>query len=179
VTSIDAVEMIKQFPERVSCFSLSFHGDSVYIGILRFVVQWNVVTDAVVRLEGYQGLIFSLFAQFDPTLILGQIYGLDVSSDGSVVVGAGHEVVMAHSTATGAALWRKEVPDWVWSLRIHGGVVVIPVDNSNTLVLDVTTGQKLHTLPSAGENVRGVCVFDGLTIYVTCFQLFTHTILLI
>ena len=70
------------------------------------------------------------------------------------------------------------MPGIVWTLRIHGGVVVVPVDSSNTVVLDVTTGQQLHILPSAGENVRGVCVFDGLTSDVIFFQLFTHTILL-
>ena len=49
----DAVEMIKQFPERAYCYSLSFHGDVVYIESYRCVIQWNVVTDAVARLEGY------------------------------------------------------------------------------------------------------------------------------
>jgi hypothetical protein len=51
----------------------------------------------------------------------------------------------------------------VWSLRIHGGVVVVPVDNGNTVVLDVTTGHQVHTLPSSGKGVHGICVFDGLT----------------
>ena len=52
----DTVEMIKQFPERVENSSLSFQGDVVYIGVMECVIQWNVVTDAVVRLEGYSGL---------------------------------------------------------------------------------------------------------------------------
>ena len=51
--SYDTVEMIKQFPEGVDCESLAFHGDVVYIGSYECVIQWNVVTDAVVRLEGY------------------------------------------------------------------------------------------------------------------------------
>ncbi len=42
-------------------------------------------------------------------------------------------------------------------------MVVVPVDNSNIVVLDVTTGHQLHTLPSAGRGVSGICVFDGLT----------------
>jgi outer membrane protein assembly factor BamB len=80
------------------------------------------------------------------------------------VVGGSNKIVIAHNTATGAVLWRKEMPDLVQSLRIHGGVVVVPVDNSNTVVLDVTTGHQLHALPSAGELVMSVCVFDGLAI---------------
>ncbi len=55
--SSDTVEMIKQFPEDVSCFSLSFHGDYVYIGSNNCVIRWNVLTDVVVRLGGYFGLI--------------------------------------------------------------------------------------------------------------------------
>ena len=47
-------------------------------------------------------------------------------------------------------------------------MVVVPVDNSNTVVLDVTTGHQLHTLPSAGDGVHGICVFDGLTIDAIC-----------
>jgi hypothetical protein len=47
------VEMIKQLPEEdVDCNSLSFHGDNVYIGTYE-CIKWNVVTDTVVRLEGY------------------------------------------------------------------------------------------------------------------------------
>jgi hypothetical protein len=55
VMSFDTVEMIKQFPERISCSSLSFHGDVVYIASNRCVVQWNVVTDTIVPLKGYPG----------------------------------------------------------------------------------------------------------------------------
>ncbi len=78
------------------------------------------------------------------------------------MVGASNMVMVAHNAATGAVLWRKEMPGRVWALRIHGGVVVVPVDNSNTVVLDVTTGHQLHTLPSAGKSVMSICVFDGL-----------------
>ena len=53
------VEMIKQFPDKIiGCHSLSFHGDVVYIGSLRVILQWNVVTNLVVRLNGSSGLIF-------------------------------------------------------------------------------------------------------------------------
>ncbi len=52
----DVVEMIKQFPEHVYCFSLSVHGGNVFIGSYRSVRQWNVVTDNVVPLEEYSGL---------------------------------------------------------------------------------------------------------------------------
>ena len=79
------------------------------------------------------------------------------------MVGGSKKAVIAHTTTTGAVLWRKEMPGILWTLRIHGGVVVVPVDNSNTVVLDVMTGHLLHTLPSAGDYVHGICVFDGLT----------------
>ena len=56
--SSDTVEMIKQFPERDTSPSLSFHGDVAYIGDIQCAIQWNVDSDAVVKLEGYPGLIF-------------------------------------------------------------------------------------------------------------------------
>ncbi len=59
--SYDTVEMIKQYREKnVRCWSLSLHGDVVYIGGHRFIVQWNALTDTIVRLEGYPGLAFSV-----------------------------------------------------------------------------------------------------------------------
>ena len=55
----DIVEMIKQFPDpRVDCYALSFKGDIVYIGGVRFVTQWNLDTDYCVKLEGYTSLVF-------------------------------------------------------------------------------------------------------------------------
>ena len=95
-------------------------------------------------------------------LFLGPVSGFEVSPDGSVVIGASYNIVIAHNTATGAVIWRKKMSDGVSAFRIHGGVAVVPVDNSNTVVLDITTGHQLHTLPSAGCNMRGICVFDGL-----------------
>ena len=70
---------------------------------------------------------------------------------------------MAHNTATGAVLWRNELPNNVWSLRIHAGVVVVPVDFNETVVLDITSGHHIHAMPSVGDDVNGICVFDGLT----------------
>ncbi len=103
------------------------------------------------------------FAVRGITLLLGRISGLDVSPDGSVVVGSSDDVVIAHDTATGAALWRKKMAGFVPTLRIHEGWVVVPSCNSKTVVLDITTGNLLHTLPSAGDHVSGICVFDGLS----------------
>jgi hypothetical protein len=57
----DAVEMIKQFPERYICRALSFHGDDVYIASSVCVIQWNVVIDTIIRLEGYSSLTFFQF----------------------------------------------------------------------------------------------------------------------
>ncbi len=77
--------------------------------------------------------------------------------------------VIAHNTATGAVLWSKEqLLGIVYTLRIHGGVVVIPVDYFKTVVLDLTTGRQLYTLPSAGVDARGLCVFDGLISEISC-----------
>ncbi len=85
------------------------------------------------------------------------------------MVGASENAAIAHNTATHAVVWRKQMPALVCTLCIHGGVVIVAVNNGNTVVLDVTTGTQLHTLPSAGEYVRGICVFDGLAIDVICF----------
>ncbi len=63
------VEMIKQFPEREFCYSLSFHGDVAYNGSYEYVIQWNIVTDAVVRLEGYPGLIIISLYLLDISLL--------------------------------------------------------------------------------------------------------------
>jgi hypothetical protein len=93
------------------------------------------------------------------------------------VVGGGNTVVMVHNTVTCEVLWRKDMPGWVESLRIHGGVVVVAVENSNTEVLDVTTGHQLHTLPSAAMVVKGLCVFDGMTSNVVTFADFHPVIL--
>ncbi len=59
MTPYVAVELIKQLPNEphFNCFSPSFHGDVVYIGSYMHIIQWNVVTDSVVRLEGYPSLI--------------------------------------------------------------------------------------------------------------------------
>ncbi len=79
------------------------------------------------------------------------------------MIGASNKAVIAHNTATGAVLWRKEMPGRIYTLRFHGGVVVATVNNSNTLVLDVATGDQVHTLPRTTETILGLCVFDGLT----------------
>ncbi len=71
--------------------------------------------------------------------------------------------MVAHDTTTGALLWRNEMSGNVWSLCIHGGVVVVPVEDENIVVLDVSTGHQQHVLPSAGRLVYGVCVFEGLS----------------
>ena len=103
------------------------------------------------------------------TLFLGHVHGLDVSLDGSVVVGASESIVIAHNTATGAELWRKEMDREVETLRIHGDVVFAVVNKSKTVVLDVSTGHQIHALPTFGKGVNGVCVFDGLTGEYVCF----------
>ncbi len=103
------------------------------------------------------------------TLFLGIIYALDVSLDGSVAVGASHQHVLAHDTATRAVLWQRDMAGDVWTLRIHGGVVVVPVDYSNFVVLDVTTGHQIYSIPSTAEDVHGICVFDGLGCNAICF----------
>jgi hypothetical protein len=162
----DTVAMIKQSPERYDGNSLAIHGDVVYIACRGCVIQWNLATDLVVKHEGYTSLHFTpLSLCFLFMIVLDEdIYALDVSSDGSVMVSGNRSDAIAHNTATGAVLWRKYVSGRIRTLCIHGGVVVVPVDNSNTEVLDVTTGHIVHILPSAGENIKGICVFDGLAL---------------
>ncbi len=57
IMSYDTVEMIKEFPQRIACRSLSAQGDVVYIASLNCIIQWNVVSDAAMSLDGYHGLI--------------------------------------------------------------------------------------------------------------------------
>ena len=51
----DTVEMIKHFPENLSCNGLGIHSAAVYIVSHARIVQWNVATDVVVKLDGYPG----------------------------------------------------------------------------------------------------------------------------
>ncbi len=64
------VEMIKQIPEPGFRFSLSIHGNVVYIvSFCKRVIQWNVVTDSVVMLEGYTGLSLLQLCPLGTTLV--------------------------------------------------------------------------------------------------------------
>ena len=65
----------------------------------------------------------------------------------------------------------KDIRGFVSSLRIHGGVVVVPVGGCKTEVRDLATGHFLHILPSAGVAL-GICVFDGLINSMTCVVAF-------
>ena len=56
----DIVERIKQFPDYMRGHALSFLGDVVYIGGHQHIAQWNVVTDTVVKLEGYDGMVLRI-----------------------------------------------------------------------------------------------------------------------
>ncbi len=96
-------------------------------------------------------------------MFLGYIHAIAISNDGGTAIGGGGEVLIAHNTATCAVIWRKELSGSVWSLCIHNDVVVVPVNGSETVVLDISNGNQIHALPSAGEYVYGICVFDGLT----------------
>jgi hypothetical protein len=167
-TYLVVVEMVKQFAnEVVSCSSLLFHGDFVYIGCYD-VCKWNVVTDSIVRLEGYPGLNYSVVLSLIFYVLLDRVYALDISSDGSVVIGCSNKIVLAHDTDTDTIFWRRKMLMGVWSLCIHGSVVVVPVDNSETLVMDVATGHQILTMPCAGSCISGIRVFDGLTGHVVC-----------
>ncbi len=118
---------------------------------------------------------FIFFVLLGLILNLGDVRGLDVSPDGSFVIGTSDDVIYAYNTATGALLWREVMPGSVHTLRIHGGVVVVPVDDMNTVVLDVATGHQLHSLPSAVKDVRGICVFDGLISgVISSLPIFSH-----
>ncbi len=94
------------------------------------------------------------------------------------MVGCSKHTVIAHDTVTCAIIWQKEVSGRVWTLRVHGGVAIVPVSGHDTLVIDVSTGHQVHAMPSAGENVYGLCVFDGLISHLIfpCFCFFLHRI---
>ncbi len=78
--------------------------------------------------------------------------------------------MIAYSTTEGTMLWQTQINGQLFSLRIHSDVVLVPVEDSETLVVDVTSGHQIHTLPSAGKYVHGICVFDGLTSSVGLFS---------
>ncbi len=125
-----------------------------------------MVTDAIVRLEGDHdaGLIYHHFlsSRFFSPFFKDYKNVLDVSPDLSVVVVGNRHVVIAHNTVTGAMLWRKELQSSFQTFCIHGGLVVLPVHGCDTVLLDVTTGHQLHSMPTAWINVHGICVFDGM-----------------
>jgi hypothetical protein len=64
----------------------------------------------------------------------------------------------------------------VSSLRIHKGVIGVPVDNSYTVVLVVATGHQLHVLPAAGELLLGICLSDGLVKFVFLTGMFSSCV---
>ena len=95
---------------------------------------------------------------------------MDVSPDGNIMIGGctffkfGPFVAIARNTVTGAELWRKQIRYFRTAsrnrFRIHGDVVVIPQMGEKTLVLDITNGHTVLTLPSIQTCF---CVLDGLT----------------
>ncbi len=93
------------------------------------------------------------------------------------MIGGSRNVVIAFNTTSKApALWRM-TPDDVWSsyifnLRIHGDVVVVPFYGNKTMVIDIATGHTIQTLPLSGIDARTTCVFDGLTSDKVCW--FSH-----
>jgi hypothetical protein len=91
------------------------------------------------------------------------IESIDISCDSSLVISACSRVVIAH-LVSGEALWRKDVSNSnvVWSLRIQGDVVLVPVSDRETMVLEMMTGRQIHSLPSAGMSICGICAFAGL-----------------
>jgi hypothetical protein len=106
-------------------------------------------------------------------LFLGQVAVFDVSLDGNIVVGKWHNLMIAQ-TATGEVLWQKEMNDEIIALRIHGGVIAVVPENCNTVVLDISSGEQIHELPSAGKHVLAICVFDGLAPGLALFFIFSH-----
>ncbi len=94
--------------------------------------------------------------------ILDFVCLFEVSGDGSIVIGANGKVLIAHNTATGALRWRMVMHSYVQALRIHGSVVVVAIDDSNTVVIDVNTADQIDSLPATGRWVTSLCVFDGL-----------------
>jgi hypothetical protein len=93
------------------------------------------------------------------------------------VVGASQKLVIAYSTSTCGSIWQKEMCGNVWSIRIHGSVLVVPVNDSETAVLDVSTGQLTNVLPSKLKDIDGICVFDGLKTMIDVFYFYNPTLL--
>ncbi len=155
---------------RSESHSLVVHGDFVYMAHQSYTLQWCLITNLRVTFEGSGMLfMFALFFVLRFLLSLGAIiYVVDIAPDGRVVVAGGFKVMIAHDAATGEVLWRREMPGKIQSLRIHGNVVVAPVYGSMIAVLDLTSGDQIHTLPSAGNDVNGICVFDGLAEDLFC-----------
>ena len=86
-----------------------------------------------------------------------------MTGDGSVVVCASSEgCVVATDVASKTQLWTREMEGSVYTLRIHGSLVVVPVYNASTVVLDVMTGARLHEYPKLAGATYDMVLFDGL-----------------
>ncbi len=100
-------------------------------------------------------------------MLSGMMNAVGVSIDGGVVVGGSNcgtqSFVVAHNTATRTLIWKKQLPQSISSIRAYGGIVIVPLDYGKTLVLDISTGNQIHSLPSAGKDIHSICVFEGLT----------------
>jgi hypothetical protein len=90
------------------------------------------------------------------------VFSFDISSDGAVVVGASDSHVTAHNTDSGVMLWQRNMPEFTWAVRVHGGQVVASSDGELTSILELTTGHCTLSLPSPGREVLAILVYEGL-----------------
>ncbi len=92
-------------------------------------------------------------------LNLADVTALDVSPDGSIVIGGSEYVVIAFHTMMPDDVWESSI----LTLRIHASVVVVPVHGQeDAKVLDLMTGRLIQTLTLSGIDVRCIFVFEGL-----------------
>ena len=100
---------------------------------------------------------------------LGNVYAVDVTADGRVLVSADVDgFVVATDLSTKTMLWSKQMDAAVYTLRIHNNVAFVPVNEQPVYVLDVMTGDVLRRYPVLSGTTRGLVVIAGELHLLSC-----------
>ena len=136
------------------------------------VTEWDTKAGAVSKLVEHTGMfrlwhvttsnISIAFHACIMYCLSGQVFAVDVTSDGRVLVSADYRgLVVATDLTTKTMLWSKQTDAAVYTLRIHNNAVFVPVRGLHITVLDVMTGDVLRRYPVLSGSTVGLVVVAG------------------
>ena len=99
---------------------------------------------------------------------------MDISEDGAIAVYANYDRKLAAvDLRLEKRTWTIQLRSSAYVLRIYRDCVIVPVNGSEMLVLDVHTGAMLHKHSFQGVFVYGLALFAGLIESVSYDHLIT------